>query len=132
MAYQATGNASSDEKAMSFKNSADNNPARPIMPAPRTLRIPISFVLRSAVKAARPNKPRQEIQIARAANTLDNLLTSKPEYFPRIYLTENNNGYRNSQFGKLVHLAFKTVGKIREKTKQIKQGVFPLGRLEVF
>ena len=61
MAYHAIGNASSDEKAMSFRNSADNNPASPITPAPSTLRMPISFVLRSAVKAARPNNPRQEI-----------------------------------------------------------------------
>ena len=44
--------------------------------APSTFRTPISFVLRSAVYAARPNKPKHEIIIASAANTRDNLLMS--------------------------------------------------------
>lgn len=37
--------------------------------APRALRMPISLVRRSAEKEARPNRPRQAMRTAKAANT---------------------------------------------------------------
>ena len=43
------------EIATNCKKSFDNNPAMPETLAPNTFRIPISFVLRSAVYAANPN-----------------------------------------------------------------------------
>ena len=53
------------------KKSFDNNVVIPVTLAPNTFRIPISFILRSAVYAAKPNKPKHEIIIANAANTLE-------------------------------------------------------------
>ena len=70
------GKCTRQEIQTSFKKSFDNKPAMPETLAPSTLRIPISFVLRSAVYAARPNKPRHEMMMASAANTRDNLLIS--------------------------------------------------------
>jgi hypothetical protein len=52
----------------SFKKSFESILTIPVTEAPSTLRIPISFVFCSAVKVTRPNKPRQEINMARKAN----------------------------------------------------------------
>src|SRR5579863_4874221 len=71
--HHAIGNAIMHDNTISFRKSFDNNEVMPVTLAPNTLRTPISFFLRSAVYAARPNKPRQEIKIARPANTLDSL-----------------------------------------------------------
>ena len=64
MAHQAIGVAITMAIATSFKKSFDNNCTMPLTLAPSTLRIPISLLLCSALNAARPNKPRHEINIA--------------------------------------------------------------------
>ncbi len=64
------GNATIHEIATNCRKSLDNSVLIPATLAPNTLRMPISFVLRSAVKAAKPNKPKQEIIIANMAKTL--------------------------------------------------------------
>ena len=55
-------------------NSFDNKPHTLNTVAPNTLRTPISFVLCSATKVARPNNPKQEIRIANTAKNPDSLL----------------------------------------------------------
>ena len=55
--------------------SADKRRTMPKSLDPSILRIPISFSLRSAVKAAKPNNPRQEIRIANPAKYLDKVDT---------------------------------------------------------
>src|SRR5262245_55667385 len=45
----------------------------PATEAPNTLRMPISFVRCSATNDARPNKPRQEMKMARIAKYIANL-----------------------------------------------------------
>ena len=47
--------------------SLDNMPTMPGTEAPNTLRIPISLVRCSAVKVTSPNKPRQEMNMAKKA-----------------------------------------------------------------
>jgi len=54
-----------------FKNSWDNIAVTCAVLCPKILRIPISFLFRSAVNAANPNKPKQEIRMARPPKYLD-------------------------------------------------------------
>ena len=49
--------------------------------APRTFLTPISFLLFCAVNAARPNKPRHEITIAKPAKYFDNVDTLASESY---------------------------------------------------
>ena len=49
--------------------SLDNKPTIPVMLEPNTLRTPISFLRWSAVKADKPNNPKQEITMASNAKT---------------------------------------------------------------
>ena len=58
-----------------FVKSEDNRYTMPNELEPSTFLIPISFKRRSAVNAARPNKPRQEITIASPAKYFDNVAT---------------------------------------------------------
>ena len=55
--------------------SVDNNLIIPQTLEPKTLRIPISLERRSAVKAVKPSKPKQESRIAKNAKYLDRLAT---------------------------------------------------------
>gem|GEM_PF-6588873 len=58
---------------ISLKKSLENNVAMSVVDAPTTFRMLISFCLFCAEKAASPNKPRQEIIIASAANHLNKM-----------------------------------------------------------
>ena len=51
--------------ATHMMNSRDSSPAMAGDEAPKTLRMPISLIRRSAEKAARPNSPRQPTPTAR-------------------------------------------------------------------
>jgi len=51
-----------------LRKSVDNNEVRFNTEASNPFLIPISFVLCSALNAANPNKPRQEISIAISVN----------------------------------------------------------------
>ncbi len=64
MAYHAIGEAMQMEIATSFKKSFESKPTMLATLAPNTFLTPISLVRCSALKVARPNKPRQEIRIA--------------------------------------------------------------------
>ena len=64
IANQATGDAIRIAMATNFKNSFDNNETMLPTLAPNTFLTPISLIRCSALKAARPNSPRQEINIA--------------------------------------------------------------------
>ena len=81
------------ETLTSCTNSFASNPVSPVTEAPSTLRMPISFVRRSAVYAAKPNKPRQEIKIASIANM--------PANFP-ISVSEANNASKSLSANNLV------------------------------
>ena len=59
------------EISKSLTNSAESNIANVEGEAPMTLRMPISLVLRSALNADRPNKPRQAIKMASAAKVMN-------------------------------------------------------------
>lgn len=52
------------DMTVSLRKSRESRDQRLRMPAPRTLRTPSSFVRCSATKAARPNRPRQEMKMA--------------------------------------------------------------------
>src|SRR3569833_32550 len=67
--YNASGDAITQLISTSTTKSRDNNIHTWAIDAPSTLRIPTSLVRCSATYAARPNKPRHEINMARAANT---------------------------------------------------------------
>ncbi len=54
-------------------NSIENIETIWLTEAPNTFLTPISFTCCSAENIARPNNPRQEINIASAANKTDNL-----------------------------------------------------------
>src|SRR5688572_31469643 len=64
-AHQATGEAMIKEITTSMINSFDNKLTMPVTDAPTTLRTPMSFVLLSAMNAAKANDPGQERKIAR-------------------------------------------------------------------
>ena len=59
IAHQATGQAIRLAMITGLENCQASSPTMSRMRAPSTLRMPISLVRRSAVKAARPNRPRQ-------------------------------------------------------------------------
>src|SRR5258708_26720907 len=67
MAQPARGAAIRKEMPTSRVNSADSRPRIPLVEAARTLRIPISFVRRSAMNAASPKMPMQPMRRAREA-----------------------------------------------------------------
>src|SRR3982751_5611266 len=62
--YQASGEAIKNEMTTSFKKSFDKRDIMPVVLAPRTFRIPISFVRCSTLKVVSPNNPRHEMKIA--------------------------------------------------------------------
>jgi len=64
MVHQAIGEASRIAISTSFTKSRDSIAVIPVTEAPNTLRIPISFVLNSAIYDASPSKPRQDIKMA--------------------------------------------------------------------
>src|SRR5690348_7002362 len=66
--YHATGDAMSSDIITSFIKSFDNNNTTPFVLAPKTFLMPTSFFLRSAVYAARPNKPRHPTKMAMPVN----------------------------------------------------------------
>ena len=70
MPYQAIGVAITKEMITRIKKSFDNNCTMPVTLEPSTLRIPISLLRCSALNAARPNRPRQEITMATSVNEL--------------------------------------------------------------
>ena len=55
-----------------FMNSFDNEKTIPVILAPKTFLIPISFVFISATNDAKPNKPRQAIKMERSENIANN------------------------------------------------------------
>ena len=67
ISHHETGKAISNEINTSFKKSLDNMVVMFATDAPITFLTPISFLLFCAVKAARPNKPRHEIRMAKPA-----------------------------------------------------------------
>src|SRR6185312_1277964 len=69
--YRATGIATAHEMITRLIQSFDNIFQILNTLAPNTFLTPISFVLCSAINVARPNKPRQEINIASTQNTVD-------------------------------------------------------------
>ena len=64
----------------SIINSETSIVIMPVTEAPRTFRIPISFVLCSTVKEAKPNNPRQATKMAINANTVIILLNRVSEW----------------------------------------------------
>ena len=68
MKYQANGVAMRMATTTNIKNSLESNPTRFSTEAPSTFRIPISLVLLSATNAANANKPKQDTNMANAAN----------------------------------------------------------------
>src|SRR4029079_4031355 len=72
--HQVIGTAITNAINTSFKNSIDISINTCCTDAPRTLRMLISRIRFSMVNEARPAKPRQEIKMARHANTLVILL----------------------------------------------------------
>ena len=68
------GDAINNEITTSLIKSFDSNTTTPCVVAPNTLRIPTSFLLRSAVYAAKPNKPKQPTKIAMHVNIKSNVL----------------------------------------------------------
>ena len=71
MKKYAGGMASTTARSTNFKKSLAKRPVMPATLAPNTLRMPISLVRRSAVKAYRANRPRQAINKAKPVNTLN-------------------------------------------------------------
>ena len=70
-----TGIAISSAKETNNKKSFESMATTLLTDAPITLRMPISFCLFCAVKAAKPNKPRQEITMVIAAKYFDSSAT---------------------------------------------------------
>src|SRR4051812_12994821 len=68
IAHHATGNASNDAIKTGFRKVFDNIVAISITLAPSTFRIPISFILCSALKADNPNNPMQPTNMAIIVN----------------------------------------------------------------
>src|SRR5689334_14944341 len=58
MKYHANGEAISIDNKTSPKKSFESKPTMPETLAPSTLRIPISFTLRSTTNVDKPNKPK--------------------------------------------------------------------------
>lgn len=67
------GDAISKARSTSFKKSFDSKNTIPFILAPRTFRMPISFVLRTTTKAINPHKPMQHIKMEMPANALNKL-----------------------------------------------------------
>ena len=66
--HHAIGKAMTAAMSVSFKKSFDNNITTFGTEAPKTLRTPISLILRSAIYALSPNKPRQAMKRESAVN----------------------------------------------------------------
>ena len=73
MMYQATGVAISSEIITSNRKSRDNSAEIFSTDAPSTFLIPISLIRFSAMYAASPNKPKQEMNIVSPANNAVNV-----------------------------------------------------------
>jgi hypothetical protein len=74
MNHQPMGAETAKAKITNFEKSFESKITKLATEAPITLRMPISFVRCSAIKAANPNKPRQVITIANDANMPANRL----------------------------------------------------------
>src|ERR1700722_13659238 len=70
MTHQAMGTPTRKETQINCRKSTDNSLTIELTDAPITFLIPISLVRCSALKAARPKRPRQEIMIAITVNEL--------------------------------------------------------------
>src|SRR5580700_9606994 len=70
MIHQVIGTATRNARQISVKKSLDNSRTIRRTDAPIIFRMPISFVRCSALKAASPNNPRQEIKIANTVKEL--------------------------------------------------------------
>jgi hypothetical protein len=79
--HQTKGNAISAARTTSFKKSFESIITTLLTDAPTTLRMPISFCLLCAVNAARPNKPKHEMRIARPAKYFDKTATRLSEVY---------------------------------------------------
>ena len=73
MAYQAIADAIINAIKISCKKSFDNKTTIPETLAPRTLRMPISFVFPATTKDINPHKPMQQIKIDIIENALKRL-----------------------------------------------------------
>ena len=73
MKYQATGDAITKAIITRRKKSFESKPTIPVAEAPSTLRIPISFVLRTTTKAINPQSPIQQMKMDITANALNKL-----------------------------------------------------------
>ncbi len=106
MPHQATGAATTNEIATNIINSFDSSCTRLFMLAPKTLRMPISFVRCSAIKVERPNKPRQAIRIA----STENISTISPMRCSALYISLNESSKKRYLKGKpgaiALHLFF--------------------------
>ena len=71
ISHHDTGRAIASEIKVSRKNSFDSIVVTFTIDAPTTFLMAISFLLFCAVNAARPNKPRHEITIAKPAKYFD-------------------------------------------------------------
>ncbi len=81
MAYQAIGEAMTMAISTSFRKSLESSVTMLATLAPNTLRTPISLVRCSAVKVARPKRPRQEIRMA----IPEKMLNSRPAFRSALY-----------------------------------------------
>lgn len=71
--YHATGDAISMAMPTSLKKSFDRSRTMPVTLAPKTFRIPISFVFLTTTKAIKPHKPMQQMKMEMAENALNKL-----------------------------------------------------------
>jgi hypothetical protein len=84
------------EMKTSNTKSLDNNCHKLITEAPTTLRTPISLARCAAVNAAKPKMPRQEIKMAKMANTKASLpIRSSPPNF--LAYSSSTNLYSNGE-----------------------------------
>src|SRR5689334_3279368 len=98
-----TGMAIKQEMATNSIKSFDNKPQMFAVEAPSTLRMPISFTRCSATKEVRPNKPRQEINMANAAKKVDNL----PTRFSSLNFLANSSSAKSALKGEAGSCFFK-------------------------
>ncbi len=98
IAIHETGNPMSIEIMISRIKSFDNITITLLTDAPKTFRIPISFVRTSALKVASPNNPRHEMIIASAAKYFDITDTRCSEIYCDWY-SSSRNLYSNKNPG---------------------------------
>src|ERR1700733_14169773 len=89
---------STKEIITSSTNSCESAAHKLPVLAPRTLRMAISFLRCSAEKDARPNRPRQEITIARQVKPAD-MIPSKRSLLNFLSNFSSVNVYSNGYWG---------------------------------